>query len=373
MTDNTQKPLLPADYVPQASVGVLNDISSVELMDMRFKRSDFLVQSLLKPGLAVLAGSPKIGKSWLVLSLCLAVAQGKPFLGLDTQQGSVLYIALEDSPARLQSRLLCLTATASPYLRIATKCSPLGETLRAEITRFAVTSTKARLVVIDTFQKIREQGQEMSYSNDYSEVSYLKQIADENNICILLVHHTRKMADNDCFNEISGTNGIAGSADTLMLLKKDKRTDAKAALTCTGRDIEDREMELKFDRERLFWRVVNDSGVGTAVSLPPEMETVIDFVKSLGEGFVGTNTELCERYNAFAGQQISPNVFKRRLNRWRFALEDRGVAFDSYRSNEGAREIAILYSAKMDKSIPITEPADKASPATQEAAKGAAP
>ncbi len=373
MSETNQKPLLPADYVPQASVGVLNDISSVELMDMRFKRSDFLVQSLLKPGLAVLAGSPKIGKSWLVLSLCLAVAQGKPFLGLDTQQGSVLYIALEDSPARLQSRLLCLTATASLYLRIATKCSPLGETLRAEITRFAVTSTKARLVVIDTFQKIREQGQEMSYSNDYSEVSYLKQIADENNICILLVHHTRKMADADCFNEISGTNGIAGSADTLMLLKKEKRTDAKAALTCTGRDIEDREMELKFDRERLFWRVVTDSGVGTAVSLPPEMEPVIDFVKSLGEGFVGTNTELCEQYNAFAGQQMSANAFKRRLNRWRFALEDRGVAFDSYRSNEGAREIAILYSAKMDKSIPITEPADKASPATQEAAKGAAP
>ena len=333
----------------------LKTVDSVDLLDMRFKRQEFFVQTLLKPGLAVLAGSPKIGKSWMVLQLCLQVAKGEPFLGLDTEPGGVLYIALEDSPARLQERILCMTESASHNLRTTTVCSPIGEKLREEITRFCVGFPRVKLIVIDTFQKIREQSAEMSYSNDYSEVSFLKQIADENNVCILLVHHTRKMADSDCFNEISGTNGIAGSADTLMVLKKAKRTDNKAVLTCTGRDIDDREMELHFNRDLCNWQVVSDSASSEAERLPDDMEQMAEFVKTLGEGYAGPNTALCDRFNAYAKLSLTPSVLKRRLNRWRYPLEDRGVAFDSYRDNDGSRAIAILYCRKRDKSIPVMD------------------
>lgn len=350
-----QSPPLNSDSNTPRPSGVLKTIDSVELLDKRFKRQDFIVQSLLKPGLAVLAGSPKIGKSWMVLQLCLQIAKGEPFLGLDTESGGVLYIALEDSPARIQERILCMTDAASHNFRVTTSCSPLGETLREEITRFCVGFPRVKLVVIDTFQKIREQRGEMSYSNDYTEVSYLKRIADENHVCILLVHHTRKMADSDCFNEISGTNGIAGSADTLMVLKKGKRTDNKAVMTCTGRDIDDREMELVFNRELCSWQVISDSANGKEQRLPEDMEQLVEFVRTLGEGFVGSNTELCDSFNRYAKLDLTPSIFKRRLNRWRYLLEDRGVAFDSFRENDGSRAIAILYSRKMDKSIPQTD------------------
>lgn len=327
----------------------LKTISSEDLLEMRFKRVDFIVDTLLKPGLAVLAGAPKIGKSWMVLHLCMQVAKGREFFGMPTEQSCVLYIALEDSPARLQDRLNGMEESGTPELRLATSCSPVGEDLLREISAYCGTYPRIKLIVIDTFQKIRSQGREMSYANDYSEVSYLKEIADELGICILLVHHTRKLPDSDYMNEISGTNGIAGSADTLMVLKKEKRCQNKAVLNCTGRDIEDRQIELQFSREKKLWEVLSDSAEQNPELLPDDMEQMVAFVKTLGDGFMGSNTELCERFNAYAGLEKSPRSLKQRLNRYRYQLEDRGVFHDSFREKDGSRCVMILYKANHDK------------------------
>ena len=343
------------DYDYTADLPTIESIDSEELFYKRFKRVDFIVSSLLKPGLAILAGSPKIGKSWMVLDLCLSVAKGEPFLGLDTKECGVLYIALEDSHARIQERMVHMTDSCSPNLRVATTCAPLGEQLMKEISSYCGAFPLVKLIVIDTFQKIRAQGMEMSYANDYREVSYLKAMADELGICILLVHHTRKQSDSDRFNEISGTNGIAGSADTLMVLKKDKRTEKKAVLTCTGRDIEDRELELKFNRETCLWEVIKSSEVSDEEKLPQDISQVIAYVKTLGDGYMGTNTEFCERFNEFSGLSLSPRAFKQRINRYRYMMEDYGVFHDSYRESDGSRCFMILYKQSHDKSIPETE------------------
>ena len=115
------------------------------------------------------------------------------------------------------------------------------------------------LIVIDTFQMIRNTGSEVSYANDYNEVEILKKFAEELKITILLVHHLRKQGDSDPFNMLSGTNGLAGGVDTMFVLDKSKRCSTNATLYCSGRDIEDREIELSFDKDNCTWNFVSDN------------------------------------------------------------------------------------------------------------------
>lgn len=327
----------------------LGVIGSIELTDERFKRAGFLVDSFLKPGLTILAGSPKIGKSWLVLQLCLTIAKGGSFWGMDTVQSTVLYIDLEDSEQRMQERLIRSTEEASDNLKIAFECSQLGEGLADEIRHFVDEYPDTRLVVIDTFQKIRMPLGQMSYAVDYAEISHLKRVADELNICVLLVHHTRKLSDSDFMNEISGTNGIAGSADTLMVLKKPKRTDRKATLFCTGRDIEDRTLELMLDKVTCQWKMTSDSLIKDNENIPEIIIKLMEYMKSIGR-FDGSNSVFCEGFAGFCGKPVTVNYLKRQMNRWRYELEDMGVCFLSYRTRHG-RLLVIKYCEDRDEQV----------------------
>ncbi len=312
------------------------------LSEMRLTRLSYVIDDFLRPGLAVLAGAPKVGKSWLVLYMCLQVAGGEPFWGMQTRQGTVLYIALEDSRERLQERVLRITDHYSENLHFSLSCSPLGDDLEEELRSFTADHPDTRLIVLDTFQKVRAQVREMSYANDYAEVSRLKRIADELGVCILLVHHTRKQADNDFMNEISGTNGIAGSADTLMVLKKAKRSQSRANLSCTGRDIVDRELELEFDRNTFVWTVKSDSlEEKSEKEMPREMCLLVAFMMTKGYSYSSVSdftAEFCKK----CGVLIEPNQLKRLMNRWRFELEDEGVNFSTVRRKD-ARMLVVNY------------------------------
>lgn len=324
----------------------LRIINCVDLVDTRYDRIDWVVDGLLKPGLSVLAGAPKIGKSWMVLQLCMAVAKGEPFLGMNTHSCGVLYITLEDSEMRLQDRILRQTDQLPERLNISLNCPGIGEQLKRTIAVYCGDYPSTRLVVIDTFQKIREQAGQMSYAGDYADVSSVKQIADELNISILLVHHTRKMSDSDVINEISGTNGIAGSADTLMILKKEQRSERTAVLSCTGRDIEDRMMELNLDRETCVWQVINDTYQAEQKIIPPQLLRLIVFAGKIGY-YEGSNTEFCERFSEYTGETITPNHLKRLMNLYRYELEDAGVFFISVKRN-GIRRLAVYYKKRED-------------------------
>lgn len=318
-----------------------------ELSEYRFKRVNYLIDTLLAPGLTVLAGAPKVGKSWLVLQLCMKLAQGEPFWGMKTGKCTVLYFALEDSLARLQRRILTVPSECSPDLHIAIRCRSLTDGFEDQLRTFIAEHPDTRLAVVDTFQKIRTETDRMSYANDYAEVGYLKKIADALNICILLVHHTRKMSDADALNEISGTNGIAGCADTLMVLKKEKRTDSTATLTCTGRDIDDRELELRLNRTNCLWEVIRDSAQDSVPQLMPDiLKQLVRFMQK-EEKFEGSNRLFAERFGAFVGKAVEMRGLKRQMNRWRYELEDRGVSFMSLRS-ENARNLLAVYSEKHD-------------------------
>ena len=275
------------------------------------------------------------------MQLCMQIAKGEPFWDLRTKRSEVLYLALEDSEQRMQRRLLTITDSPSANFCIALECSPLGDELARELGSYARSHPELRLIVIDTFQMIRPAVSQMSYANDYKDVSRLKSMADALGICILLVHHTRKLGDSDSFNEISGTNGIAGCADTLMVLKKEKRTSRKATLTCTGRDIEDIELELVMSPEDCVWLCEQGCESMCEQPMPEELRELAAFIKSKGM-FTGLNSDLKEELEKFTGHQVNIMKLKRVMGIFRYELEDMGVYFDNVKKN-GARGIEMVY------------------------------
>ena len=327
---------------------MLTVIDGETLMDMKLPPMKFCVETLLPQGISILGGAPKIGKSWMVLDLCVRIAKGEAIWNLSTQKGTTLYLCLEDPLNRIQQRLCMLTDEVPENAYFATVAGTLADGLCEQIRKFVSEHPDTVLVAVDTFQIIRASTTDTSYANDYDDVRKMKHLADELEISILLVHHLRKQGDGDSLNKISGTTGISGAMDAIFVLDKSKRNADTATLVCTGRDIEYREMEMKLSKENCVWTLVSDSLENPQMILPDEMVSLVELMKAQ-KFFSGTNSEFTELFNSHYGKRLSAKSFKQMMNRWRYSLEEQGVQFTNRRSN-GQRLLDISYSSDRDES-----------------------
>lgn len=312
----------------------LYTISGASLMEMTLEQRPFVVKGLIPLGLSILGGAPKIGKSWLMLDLCVKVAKGEPLWGMEVKQGSVLYLCLEDTLQRIQHRLDCITEDVPPNAYFSTVSGTLADDLEGQIRRFIRQNPDTVLVIIDTFQMIRRNAGEPSYGGDYEEIQKLKRIADEMHVALLLVHHLRKQGDRDPVNKLSGTTGISGAVDTILVLDKSRRREDAATLVCTGRDIAYRELELRFSQEEYVWYVMADSAQNQNVALPKDMAAVVELMKSIGS-YCGSNTDFVRQVSVLAGRELNVRGTKQRMNRWKYTLKDMGVQFEQTDSTPG--------------------------------------
>lgn len=326
----------------------LTVIDGETLMEMKLPPTKFCVETLLPQGISILGGAPKIGKSWMVLDLCVRIAKGDTIWNLSTRKGTTLYLCLEDPLNRIQQRLCMLTDEVPENAYFATMAGTLANGLCEQIRNFVSEHPDTVLVAIDTFQIVRANTTDTSYANDYDDVRQMKQLADELKISILLVHHLRKQGDGDPLNKISGTTGISGAMDAIFVLDKSKRNADMATLVCTGRDIEYREMEMRLSKEDCVWTLVSDSLENPQMILPDEMVALIEFIKTQ-KSFSGTNSEFTEAFNSYYGKKLSAKSLKQMMNRWRYSLEEQGVQFTNRRSN-GQRLVDISYSSDRDES-----------------------
>ena len=224
-------------------VSVQPDVSVADIMEMEFEPVEWVVEELLPPGVGMLAGKPKCGKSWLVLEIAMAVATGEALFGKhEVACGDVLYIALEDTYRRIQSRVLKAGYPAPSNLFVETTWPRADQNGLMLIQQWLEKHPKCRLVIIDTmalFKAKREEG--ISYDDDYEIGRGLKQIVGQRNLAILLVHHVRKgkekVVPSTFLEEVSGTMGLTGSMDTIQVLARDAETN-DADWLITGKDIE---------------------------------------------------------------------------------------------------------------------------------------
>ena len=318
----------------------LNTIDADTLQSTVYEPIQFLISDLLPQGLHLLAGAPKIGKSWLALWLCLRVAQGEPVWKFDTKPCEVLYLCLEDSFQRIQSRLFDLTEDAPPTLHFAVMSQQLHNGLVEQIRQFLKEHPTTGLVAIDTFQRIRTAGNEANpYASDYRDIGVLKALADEQHIAILLVHHLRKMNDEDPMNMISGTTGLSGATDSNFVLRKSKRGENTATLYCTGRDIAYRELKLEFDGEEHIWKLLSDDCEQPAQPNERIIFLLSELLRQETEISVPAKV-LLEKIDPDGMEGLTPNSFSHRIRKSVDALRKNGIVV-TFRKSNGERLICL--------------------------------
>jgi len=334
-------------------------ISSVEIMNTPMKKQRFIVDGMIYPGLHILSGDPKIGKSWMILDMCLDVANGEDFLGRKTERGQVVYMALEDTFVSLQSRLYELTDEPSENLFFTLLANSIGSGLEDDLQECKKIFPDLRMVVIDTLQKVRNTI-DAKYGADYRELSVLKSIADQLGIAIVLVHHNRKAHDSNPNNLISGTNGIAGCADGLLVFTRNGN-DAK--LHISGRGAPSLELNLK--REMTKWILLDDA----PESKPDIFSFIIHDFMCGNNSVSGTASEICSMLKEkYPEQDFNCNWLYRDLLQHDYEIRSLGIDYGKTKSN-GVRSIYICYNAARDSSggkILYTEnavPADPEMPA----------
>jgi hypothetical protein len=223
--------------------------SARELIAASFPPTRWAVEGLIAEGLTLLCGAPKVCKSWLCLQWAIAVAAGGVAMGSrKVSRGAALYAALEDTPRRLRSRLLKLLVSSPPPddLDLLLNLPRLGEGGLEALERWLNDHPNARLIIIDTLVCVRsrQRGKGDLYTDDYDALAALKRLADRFAVAIVVVHHTRKMSAEDRQDMVSGTNGLAGAADTTFILV---REESGPVLYGRGRDVEEIALSLSWE------------------------------------------------------------------------------------------------------------------------------
>ena len=325
----------------------LKTVDGAALMSQPLQPVRFVVDTLLSQGLHILAGSPKVGKSWLALWLAVTVAKGEPVWSLATRQGTTLYLCLEDSMLRIQNRLFEITEDAPDNVHFCTECATIGQGLEEQVEAFLAEHPDTVLVIIDTLQMVRPV-HDATYANDYRDLSALKRLADKNGIAILLIHHLRKEKAEDVFHRISGTTAISGAVDSSFTLVEERRGSGRARLTCVGRDIEYRELELRRGEDNV-WEMVSDSREQPETHM---VSLLSDLLKVQRE-WIGTPTELSQRIDPDASAGVMPKKVSRMILQSVEALKENGITAVSRRSN--GRRIIELRRAESDDIIGAPE------------------
>lgn len=298
-----------------------------------------LIDGVLSDGLAILAGDSKIGKSWMVLWLCLQISRGEAVWGLPTRKTDVVYLALEDREWRVQQRMQELTDSPPENLHFGFSCGQLGSELEGQIEAVLQDYPSTGLIFIDTLQMIRDNvsGKVNAYAQDYRDLSSLKKIADNHGICIFLVHHTRKDRDSsNIFNDMTGSTGIMGVADTVMILRKEERF-GDAALCITGRDVEEKKLKMQMCGVR--WEITEELNADDLhrERIPDFVYEVVEFLFEHSK-FQGTATELLA---AVGNTELKPNLASKHLTRhYSDVLLPLGITYE-YRKTAAARLVLL--------------------------------
>jgi hypothetical protein len=229
-----------------------------------FPPVSWTVPGIVPEGMSLLIGGPKVGKSWMSLDLALAVASGGVAFGC-IEVGpprSVLLLALEDSDRRIKER----TRTLEPWARIPklftylTRVKPgyAKATIQAWL-RTLDPFGLPPLVILDTYGKAMPAQDRVAsqYAHDYAVAGGLKEACDEHpGMSLVVLHHDRKASADDFVDAVSGTNGIAGAADTILVIAR-PRNEPDGLLKVTGRDVTEAEYAVSF--KDCQWRLVGDS------------------------------------------------------------------------------------------------------------------
>lgn len=254
-----------------------------DLQEETFPDLKWAIPDILPEGLTWLCGKPKLGKSWMLLSMMCSIALGGVALGnIPVERGEVLYLSLEDNKRRLKDRANTVLnkLKMSPNFYYRTDFPRLNMGGLEALEEWLQEHPHTRLIGIDTWAKVKPkatgtQGKQQ-YDEDYDALTPLQELAGKYNVSIVIVHHMRKQESDDPLDTVSGSVALQGAVDGFLLLYR-KRGEEDARLFITGRDIaEEQELLLTFNHHNATWTVKGnaDEWAGT-----PEQQAILNVLK----------------------------------------------------------------------------------------------
>ena len=255
-------------------------------------------------------------------------AEGEKFLDRPTEQGTVLYLDLEDPESRLIQRARGIRDVIPSKFHEATKAGRLGGGLTEQIEDFVKEHPDTNLVVIDTLQKIRKPKGD-TYAGDYAVISALKNLADRLDIAIVCIHHTRKMKAKDTFDSVLGSTGLTAAADGIYVLERKADGKPFGRLSYISRDLPDGDLPVRFDHDTCRWYPIASIDMERELLLADEaMSALVSFMKQ-ELIYEGTATDLCERL----GLNIGANNLSSKLSKYKNSLQKLGVDYTKEKRN----------------------------------------
>lgn len=301
-------------------------IPASAIQDDEYNAKDFIIDGIVTPGLNILAGPKKHGKSLLALNMALCIAGTQDFCGRKTEHGKALYMMLEDTPKRAKDRMNeMLGYTDAPELLAFTYGTNLkGPALPEGLEAFLQDNPDTKVIIIDVLELIRtpKASNVSDYAHDYGELGPLQKLSNKYGVAIIVVTHCKKGRESDRINEISGGVGVTSAADTIIILKRKGNSSTDGTLFVIGRDVPQTNLAVRLNDKNLNWEII---GTAEEESLKNKMEKyhsspAVKAVKALLEKnhgqWSGTSRELLNLGLGMLGEPIAKNesALARELN-----------------------------------------------------------
>jgi hypothetical protein len=285
---NLTSGIVPIDEIPDTSIPPLDQstggLTATQLEAISFPPIRWVVKDILPPGITVLAGPPKVGKTRLMTHIMASVVtERRVFNKIETEKADALFLCLEDDEWEdVQERMMEFLPEGWPDNLILHKDWPrIGQggvrKLEAHLQKFP----KTRLVVIDVLECIRNPKRTPSqsiFTYDYNTIAAFKPLLEKRNLAIVILHHTNKNEDaRDVFTRISGTNGIAAAANTLMILTREERLGTTMLLSIEGRKALADELALEYDAINGGWELL---GEARSFETSERRKQILDFLRA---------------------------------------------------------------------------------------------
>ena len=319
-------------------------------------RKFMIIEDMVPVGLTLIAGLPKIGKSWMILQLGMAIAKGEPFLGKQTEKCEVLYYCLDDAERRLQIRVAGKGVEPNDNFMYCTDAKTLGTGFLGDLKTELEAHPNIRVVIIDTLQKIRDfEGGTSNgnmYSKDDKELTALKKLAYKKDIAVVAVHHTTKNEDDEHpLRNIQGSSGVTGAADSILKLQRNiEQTDG--TLLVVSRDAPEYKMNLRFkDTEWSLLSIESQEEIFEN-SVPDVVKRIAEFIRGK-ETWKGTMSELC---NEIGETEMKPNKVSGLITKFYGSyLVPNGVTFETLRKSENRLRLWKFTPPREESKEPVTD------------------
>ena len=315
-------------------------IDSEELFEKQLQKRKYFVEGLLPEGLTLLSGDPKSGKSFFALGLSVSVAKGVPFLCFPTKKCDVLYFSFEDDEKRLQQRLFDISDDAFTGLTFSNEAVHLGDGFVETLEDYLQKHPDTKLIVVDTLNYIRPEKQNPNmYKSDYDDMIKLHKLTMKYEIAMLILHHNKKGDEADPLRLISGSMGIAGGSDNVIVIEKPKKKgDRVSTLHVVSRDMQNFDMKIT-QGENGVWISAEDKTI-TEKTISVEVQAVFLYfclVNENKEPLIISATDLANDLKERFSVNVHANMITKKLIAEHEDLELLGLKFDLERKKKGRK------------------------------------